>query len=187
MNNQFNSRGFKPSLGGDYPYYIESRKDKWYNSFDNAIKDIEEKDRYVDLVSIAEIVCKSYVFSNRTLIQNITRLPWMAKGHPNDNFIYHEIPNHGFEIDTYQNIAKNLKRLLLSELIDFVSNKKKIIILLSGGMDSRICASLLHELQVQNEYNGDVIAATWGLENSRDVVYAKKYRNCLIGSFTISH
>src|SRR5690606_253022 len=69
-------------------------------------------------------------------------------------------------------IAEKLEREMISEACEFVSGKNTIGVLLSGGMDSRIVAGLLRELQLKGQYAGQVVAVTWGVENSRDVVYA---------------
>src|SRR5690606_40411595 len=53
--------------------------------------------------------------------------------------------------------------------------RKSIGVLLSGGMDSRIVAGLLQEIKNEAGNPGfDVVAITWGLPSSRDVVYATR-------------
>src|SRR5690606_37656538 len=75
-----------------------------------------------------------------------------------------------------EKIAVKFHDLLLSELRKYIGTKKSIGILLSGGMDSRILAGLLQEIRQESgsNTNFDVVALTWGLPSSRDVVYAAK-------------
>ena len=63
--------------------------------------------------------------------------------------------------------------LLKEEFSNEMKGVKHVAILLSGGMDSRIAASLI------NDYSYDhkalkVTAYTWGAINSRDVIYSQK-------------
>lgn len=67
-----------------------------------------------------------------------------------------------------------LKNALRREALGYLSGKKHAGILLSGGMDSRIVAGIVRELQLAGEFTGDVVALTWGLDGSRDVIYAQE-------------
>jgi len=46
-------------------------------------------------------------------------------------------------------------------------------LLLSGGLDSRIVAGIVRQLQIEDEID-DVTAFTWGVEDCRDVYYARE-------------
>jgi len=63
---------------------------------------------------------------------------------------------------------------LEEELISFCSNKKNVGLLLTGGMDSRITAGVLKNLIGKNKINSNITAITWGIEESRDVIYSKE-------------
>ena len=68
----------------------------------------------------------------------------------------------------------NFKQKLKKEMKKYIADKKSIGILLSGGLDSRIVAGLLKELQNERYFNGSITALTWGIDQSNDVIYAKE-------------
>ena len=162
-------------LGNYYPYFIQSETPG--ELFLNIREALNELDKIeLDFVGIVEIVYKSYFLGNRTLIQNIKRLPWMTSY---DSIIKHynlcyQLPAHDKKIINIEVIANMLKKALKKELENYIAEKRTVGILLSGGLDSRILAGLLKELQIEGKYTGDVISITWGLEQSRDVIYAKE-------------
>jgi len=63
--------------------------------------------------------------------------------------------------------------ILKQEFFNEMKGVKHVAILLTGGMDSRIGASLLNEYSLKNK-KIKVTAFTWGSANSRDVVYSKR-------------
>ena len=54
-----------------------------------------------------------------------------------------------------------------------VKDFEEVYVLLSGGLDSRIAAGVLKYLCDNGELKSVPKAVSWGLEDSRDVVYAK--------------
>lgn len=163
-------------LGFMNPNYIK-RNNKLVIK-ENFIDIIKEKEtpNIIDSTSIIEILNRGYTFADRTIIKDIYKSPWMAK--PNNNLTSWEyvnyLPNHDLKMFDEQDIADNLFSKLLVEIKEYIGENKNIGILLSGGMDSRIIASVIKHLQDTKEINVNVIAFTWGLENSRDVIYAKR-------------
>ncbi len=85
-------------------------------------------------------------------------------------------------------IAQELKSRLLDEAIGYLQGKSQVGILLSGGMDSRMLAGVIRELQLRGDWSGQVIAFTWGVDGSRDVKYAQQITRMFswgMGSFKV--
>ncbi|EKE85199.1 asparagine synthase-related protein [Idiomarina xiamenensis] len=130
------------------------------------------KNAKIDPVAVLGVLMKNYAFANRTMVSGIERTPWMADPNNIDSRI--ALPAHGHQRLSTDEIAIKFKKRLENEALAFVKGKNIIGILLSGGMDSRIVAGIIKELQRSEKYVGDVVALTWGLEESRDVIYAKR-------------
>jgi asparagine synthase (glutamine-hydrolysing) len=164
-------------LGFFNPYFI--KKDGFFqikNTFVEIIKLVDEPKK-IDLISIIELLNRNYFLGDRTIIQGINKSPWMAKPNENNNeWVFHDLPIHKEINFDEANIAEELFIRLQKEILSYIGEKKSIGILLSGGMDSRIVAGTLDYL-IKSEILADeinVTALTWGNENSRDVVYAKR-------------
>lgn len=166
-------------IGNYSPYTLNGNKEELFLEIGSALSNtIAPK---LDVVGIIEILNKSYLFSDRTLVKGIKRVDWMV---PYEELskeelhnYYSQIPQHKKRLMKPEEIAVKLKKALKKELEIYLQGKKKVAILLSGGLDSRIVAGLLKELQVEKKYNGEVCAATWGIEKSRDVIYARNICN----------
>ena len=161
-------------LGSFYPYYCSGESNELYTSISSAIENIPLDERLIDPVAVAEFVTKSYVLADRTLVQNISRTPWMARPNGQGGWEYAELPEHGFRRMPASEIAQELKSRLLNEAIGYLQRKSQVGILLSGGMDSRMLAGVIRELQLRGDWCGQVIAFTWGVDGSRDVKYAQQ-------------
>lgn len=132
----------------------------------------------IEASSVLSFMMKNYIIGDKSMVQGIKKEPWMHRFDTSINdFIPCDLPQHGDLDFSQREIAHNLKILLLEEILSFANNKQTIGILLSGGMDSRIVAGVLRELQVRGDYTGNVVCLTWGVESTRDVVYAKKIAN----------
>lgn len=159
----------KPGLG-TRTFYAESENSV---NYEKHIAKFELHGRLVDPISVMEFLMKNYMFSNRTMVQGIERTPWMARL-DKQKWNYLDLPPHLNNKMSAPKVAKELKQLLEVEALKFLDGKKNIGILLSGGMDSRIVAAIVRELQITGRYTGSVTALTWGIEQSRDVVYAQR-------------
>jgi len=126
-----------------------------------------------DVSTIASILCLGYSCGDSTLFKELSRSPWLSKIE-NDNSISYEVPP---EHDTLWfdegAIAQKFIDLLISEAKHVCQGRKEIYLLLSGGLDSRIVAGVLSRLLKKGLLSAKPVAVTWGLENSRDVVYGK--------------
>src|SRR5690606_17323072 len=165
------------NLGFHNPYFIYNTNINTFKQFKNAIK-TNETAQNIDLTSIVELLNNNYIFGDRTLVHGINKSPWMA--YPSSDsldWVYNnDLPKHEKNILSQEEIAQTLYKLHQEELSQYIKNSERIGILLSGGMDSRIVAGLLHQhMQIKAGYAPQqVVAFTWGLSESRDVVYASR-------------
>merc|ERR1711974_502186 len=130
----------------------------------------------IDLIAIAQILNFGYILGDRTLIKDIQKSPWMAR--PNDSnkgWSYYSVPDHQEKKIDCKLISETLFNKLKSEIKLYIADCNNIGFLLTGGMDSRIVASVLSTVLKEELYkNVKVFTYTWGDVKSRDVVYAKK-------------
>ena len=165
-------------LGFMNPYFIkENEKFNIKKNINSLLK--LNKQHNIDPVAILEIINKGFCFSDRTLIQDVYMTPWMAKPNSKLNkWHYAKIPSHkNIEKDS-KIIAKELYEKLKIEIISYIGDKENIGILLSGGMDSRVVATILNDLIIDG-FKLNVTAITWGIKDSRDVIYAQKISKIL--------
>jgi asparagine synthase (glutamine-hydrolysing) len=88
---------------------------------------------------------------------------------------YYRVTKHDFLDVPETEIAKTLFQKICSEIQLYIGDKKRIGVLLSGGMDSRMIAgSLDYLMKTNNLISLEVTGLTWGNEETRDVVYAKE-------------
>lgn len=161
-------------LGAEYPFYIYRNSDLIISRrIKDIIEEIPSAQRSLDVAGVIEIISKSYLLADRTLINQVKRTPWMGKPGVNGEWQYSEIPIHSNIVINSEQAARILKGHLKSEMLVYVEKKKSVGILLSGGLDSRIVAGILRELQLSGEFKGNIVAFTWGIDKSRDVIYAR--------------
>jgi len=155
-----------------YQYYYLNDPNKFYNSFKEAM--LSSKSNKLDSTSILEYMKWGYILSDRTLIKDINRTPWLSKpnGEDWDHSVIEEYNSKNFSDENA--LINKLLSLSLKEISEFLIDKNNIGILLSGGMDSRVCAMLVNELMKKGDFKGKVVGITWGDENSRDVQYSRK-------------
>ena len=111
----------------------------------------------------------------QTLLQDLYVAPWMARPNETDTaWAFHELPQHGTSTQEPSVIAQGLIARLRDELRKAANGKENILLPLSGGMDSRVVAAVLLDLQVSGMLSAKVTAVTWGMPDSRDVVYAQR-------------
>lgn len=154
-----------------------STQNKFFDSYQEALHDVGDYIT-IDISAIQSFLSFGYVCGDRTLIKEIRRQPWLSEIKKNE-VVLNEIPKHKFLKDTYKNLAAKFYELLVKEAIEVTSKFKNVYVLLSGGLDSRIIAGILQQLYIDGKIKTKPIAVTWGLEDSRDVVYAKKIAKLL--------
>src|SRR5699024_9488849 len=119
-------------------------------NFDEAIERIDSV--HLDTIAIAEMVGRSYLLENRTLVKEVKRLSWMTSFDRNNEYdLMNQLPIHNNKIIGLNDIAMEFKHQLKKELSEYIDGKKNIGVLLSGGYDSRILAGLLRELQLKDK------------------------------------
>ena len=115
-----------------------------------------------------------FLIGNRTLIQGVSKAPWVSEYKSNNIWHPHYLPPHGNLRPERSSFTTKLKNALLAEARTYIQNKNNIGILLSGGMDSRVLAGVIREIQLKERPEINVICLTWGSSSSRDVVYAQR-------------
>jgi len=167
---------YKTNKFGDFcPYWTKDESGHVYisESFDEIITKIPPEKRYIDPVAVASLLQFNYIHGNRTLVKGVKRIPWRASLLSNGTITREPpIPHNDIYASPFE-IASNLRRLLLDELANYIENYSDVYLLLSGGYDSRVTAGLLKMLQDKSP-SFKVTSITWGIENSRDVNYAKQ-------------
>ena len=162
-------------LGFNNPYFfIKEEKFEIHQNFPNAIESFQAE-KVIDPTSAIEMLNKEFFFGDRTVIQNLSKAPWLALPNQDlNNWEYDQAPKHDLIDIKETEIAKVLFQKICEEIQLYVGDKKNIGILLSGGMDSRMAAGALDYL-IKNNIVKDlkVTALTWGNLGTRDVVYAK--------------
>lgn len=150
----------------------------WTNSFAESIKNCNDMLTW-DISAILGILSFGYTCGDRSLINEISRRPWLSEIGSDGKVKLEEIPEHGRQWKSPIQIAKDLENILINEAIRVCDGRKEIYILLSGGLDSRIVAGILAKLYREGILASKPIGVTWGLEESRDVVYGRMVANIL--------
>ncbi|HSD82656.1 MAG TPA: asparagine synthase-related protein, partial [Anaerolineae bacterium] len=131
----------------------------------------------VDPAGLASMLSFGYHLGDLTLLQGISCLP-------NARNIEHRAAEDHLQIDSYWNypygaaeplpgteseLAAQLHDHLLTALKSQLRGVKKILLPISGGLDSRTMAGLL----AQSGFSGEVLAYSYGQSSSRDVRYGR--------------
>lgn len=150
------------SLASLEPFCLEGEESY---SLTTLLQNDKDPARRWELNSLALpfLLTKGHLMGDITLLRGLNRA---ATHEPYAPFPQTQTPK-----DTW---LKDLETKLELELLKFVESRQTVLILLSGGLDSRIAAGLLRRLQGRGDFKGHVLAATWGLPNSRDVRYAEE-------------
>ncbi|MDH7602181.1 MAG: asparagine synthase-related protein [Armatimonadota bacterium] len=160
-------------IGAFCPYWI--LVDSSVVVGDNAaeiINSIPEPERTVDPTAILELLCCNYVLGNRTLVQKLQRMPWRARLSGDGTITRLKAIPHGETHVEPGELAKKLRELLEEELWNAVKDTRRVWLLLSGGLDSRVVAGVLKRLEPS--LHCSIGCVSWGKPNSRDVEYAKR-------------
>ena len=161
-------------LAWQYPYYMKHGERQLFGQISSALLSMPEENRQIDPVGIAEIVNRGFLLAERTLVTGVCRTPWMARPKSRGGWEFAQVPDHGMAHPELNDHLKRLKQAFLEEALSYVEGRHCVGLLLSGGLDSRIVAGVLRELQLRGDYSGTVVALTWGTDECRDVVYARE-------------
>lgn len=162
-------------LGDSYPYWWIADGDvHWANFADEAMEEFPVDQRRIDPVAVLSILSFEYICLDRTLVQGLSRLPWLGAIDASGVVRFAEAPPHGNRQASAEEIADGFYRRYRRELLDYIEGYDHIYLLLSGGMDSRVMAGTLRQLQREGRVDTPIAAVTWGVEDCRDVVYARQ-------------
>lgn len=159
-------------VGSHYPYYWLPRPEYTSLEIADVIERMPREERVLDLAGVIEMGFGHRLLGNRTLVRGVRRTPWMAEPTP-DGWAYHAVPSHGTAHRPVDTVVDELQEALCREAKSYVDSTDDVGLLLSGGLDSRILAGEIRELQLEDKV-GSVTAFTWGVDGSRDVVYARR-------------
>jgi hypothetical protein len=163
------------NLSGNEFYFDETNPSDNFSNLGNIPKLSGKK---INVTSILSILTNTYTLDTQTTVEDISCQPWMSSPKVNTyKKSKFELPRHYKNQFSFDKISSELKKKLLQEALNFLLGKNSVGILLTGGMDSRVVAGIIKELQIQKKYGGKVVALTWGLNESRDVIYSKKIAN----------
>ncbi|WP_299111136.1 asparagine synthase-related protein [uncultured Winogradskyella sp.] len=152
-------------------------KTKYFDDYNSALKHASETVN-IDIGAIQSYLSFGYICGNRTLLKEVERQPWLSKI-VNNEAILSQVPEHGFYTEDYNTLADIFFKLLLDEMREVIKDFDDIYVLLSGGLDSRIAAGVLKFLYNNGELKSVPKAVSWGLKDSRDVVYAQEIAKIL--------
>lgn len=147
-------------------------KNQWTPDFNLALNN-SNNEITLDLSAVLSFISFGYICNNRTLFREISRKPWLSSISQAGSIQLLEIPPHDFLYSDYARLSRRFYELLIEEARTAIKGYENVYVLLSGGLDSRIVAGILKHLKVSGEIKNEVTALTWGLEDSRDVVYAR--------------
>jgi hypothetical protein len=165
---------YRGHIGIQYPYYSETVPEKMSLSLAEIMQDIPVDERILDPAAVIEMVIQTYPLGERTLTKGISRVPWLGDSFHDGKRTYYPPPKHGKARPAIEDIVSEMRRALHREALKYIGQATCIGILLSGGLDSRVAAGIIRELQLTGDYLGEVIAITWGKPQSRDVAYASE-------------
>jgi len=161
------------NFGGFCPYWaIIDGRVVVADTAEEIFSAVPAEGRRIDPVAFFELLEFNYILGNRTLLQGVSRMPWRAtlRG---DGTVERRPPiEHGVRSVSVREAAEKLHGLLAEELCSTVQQAKRIFLLLTGGLDSRIVAGVLK--QIEPGLTAEIKCATWGMPDSRDVAYARR-------------
>jgi len=132
-----------------------------------------------DTAAILSVISFNYACGDRTLLSQIRRQPWMSSIGAGGEPELRPIPPHDTLAGSCDRMVSDFGRLVQEEIVGACRGRKRIYLTLSGGLDSRVVAGLAARAANAGEIDGQLIAVTWGLPDSRDVVYGKAVADIL--------
>jgi len=166
------------NLGFLSPYhFVDDAGFKTFDKFDELVSARQSEE--IDPVSILEYLNRRYFLADRTLLRNVRKSAWMTSVNDELPRRLAALPDHGGLETGPELIAAGLTARLRQELLDACSGTRRILLPLSGGMDSRVIAAVLWDLKRTGELSADIDTITWGVDTSRDVIYGQQLATLL--------
>jgi len=144
----------------------------WHTGFWEAVQHSGDSLTW-DAAAVMSVISFDYIIGDMTLFREVTRQPWLSRIGGDGTPVLSDIPPHGRLWNSHLEIAKTLGGLLYEEARRACAGRREIYVTLSGGLDSRIVAATAARLYRDGHLECKPVCVTWGLENSRDVVYAR--------------
>ena len=144
----------------------------WHGDYLEAVKHTSGPLSW-DLAALLSILCFNHACGDRTLLAQIRRKPWLSRIMPNGEPDLLPIPPHGRVGSAPKDIAGRLEALLCEEIAHACFGRDQVYLLLSGGLDSRVIAGVASKLAAEGRVESSLTAVTWGLSDSRDVMYGR--------------
>jgi asparagine synthase (glutamine-hydrolysing) len=160
------------------PVRYRARDGSWHAMFNEAVLHSGHQLTW-DYAAILSMISFGYICGDRTLVKEIKRQPWLSEIRSDGEPILQPIPAHHRIWRNAKEVAKTLERLLYEEAILACQGRKEIYVLLSGGLDSRVVAGIASQLFREGKLSVKPVCVTWGLPDSRDVVYGKRVAEIL--------
>lgn len=127
----------------------------------------------LDPAGVFHLLDYNHLNGDRTLVRGVSRMPWHCRLDASGCLdLLPPIP-HDSCLASSQDIAAGLLPLLEEEIASACEGRKEVIIFLTGGLDSRVTAGVLHRLYGSGD-GPTIRALTWGSLQSRDCVYARR-------------
>jgi asparagine synthase (glutamine-hydrolysing) len=165
---------YSSRLFGEFSPYctVEGGTAKIYNTLAEVIEDNPRRKWRLDVAAVLSLLNFNYILGDRTLVENVWRVPWHSDITAGGDVIRRApIPHDDIVLDA-ESTAKKAHDLLSKALTEnIVKQHATIWLTLSGGLDSRVVAGILNEVITDTN---EVRVLNWGIPNSRDTVYAKR-------------
>lgn len=165
---------YSSKIFGEFSPYLYTKDEEAViaQSMSEAIIGLADNSLELDIASVLSLLNFNYILGDRTLIKNISRIPWHSDVKRDGQVIRNPPLPHDSIVLSEEEIALTMCSLLTEYLeLEVLSKHKTIWLTLSGGYDSRIIAGILHRV---NKPENTIKVLNWGLEDSLDVTYAKK-------------
>jgi asparagine synthase (glutamine-hydrolysing) len=160
------------------PPNYRSGSGSWHLTLREAIQQ-SAQDLTWEPAALLSTLAFHYVCGDLTPIREIRRQPWLSHIGPDGEAHLLAIPRHGTNWAAYPEIARRLGDLLADEAEKVCRGRSEVYVLLSGGLDSRVTAGTLARLAREKRISALPVAVTWGLDDSRDVIYGRELAQML--------
>ncbi len=163
-------------LGGPFPYWkMIDGKVVLADSAEEMINLLPPEKRIINPGAAISLFVCNFINGNQTMVQGIQRMPWHAELTGEGKLTRKPPLPHGTRIEKPDKMAAGLRERLEQEIFNVARGRKRIFVLLSGGLDSRIMAGVLKKVEPQ--LSAKITCVTWGEPHSRDAAYASRIAN----------
>lgn len=175
MIKKISTRQASISESGRYILNNNAKEFTHYEYFQDAVNAAKNSMKFkLNITALTEFPSHYAFIGDKTILKDIKRTSWFEMFDSSNNICKNNLSlSHGNNEEKSWKIAEKLFIALRKEIHCYVKESCNVGILLSGGMDSRVIASVLKNIQNENS-NINVTAFCWGNKNARDFVYSKR-------------